>query len=161
MNNDITMATELKEVFLKDEFPALLSSLSADQKGKWGVMNGIQMVEHMSDSIRVANGKDQKKLLFNDEQVKKAREFALSDKPFKENTKNIELPEVPPPARNTSMEEAIHEMKREVADFFSAFQGTEQKTVLNPFFGPLTYPEWVHLLEKHAKHHLNQFGLLP
>lgn len=154
------MSTALKAKFIETEFPSLLVSLPKDQMGSWGLMNGIQMVEHMSDSVRIASGKDPKRLLFNDEQVKKAREFMLSDKPFKENTKNIELPEVPPAPRNKNMEGAIKELKLEIEDFFSAFRQTEQKTIMNPFFGPLTYDEWVHLLEKHAKHHLKQFGLI-
>lgn len=154
------MKTKEKEAFLLSQFPALLNRIEATQKGSWGVMNGIQMIEHMSDSIRIASGKDPRKLLFNDEQVKKAREFMLSDKPFKENTKNIELPEIPPAPRNAGVAEAINELKGELSDFFSAFAGTEQKTIMNPFFGPLTYDEWVHLLDKHARHHLKQFGLI-
>jgi hypothetical protein len=42
--------------FLKTEFPKLLQSLSADAKGNWGVLNGIQMVEHMSYSVHFATG---------------------------------------------------------------------------------------------------------
>lgn len=48
--------------FLKIEFPKLVSSLKADDKGSWGVMNAQQMVEHMSDSLRIANGKDKMQL---------------------------------------------------------------------------------------------------
>lgn len=146
--------------FLKNEFPESLKRITADEKGAWGVMNGIQMVEHMSDSVRIANGKDPKKLLLNAEQSQKAREFMLSDKPFRENTRNIELPDIPPAPRNKSMEDAIMELKKEIADFFDSFKDTEQKTVMNPFFGPLTFEEWVHLLDKHAKHHLKQFRQL-
>jgi hypothetical protein len=152
--------TEEKARFILTDFPELVRGLSKDEKGRWGVMNGIQMIEHMSDSIRIASGKDPKKLLFNDEQVKKAREFMLSEKPFKENTKNIELPDVPPPPRNSDINGAVKELKTEISDFFSSFRDTEQKTVMNPFFGPLTYDEWVHLLHKHAVHHLKQFGLV-
>lgn len=154
------MTIQEKINFLNNEFPRLVLELKADATGSWGVLNAQQMVEHMSDSLRVANGKDPKKQLFDGEQVKKTREFMLSEKPFKENTKNIEMSEVPPAPRFSTMAESVVELEKEIADFFAVFEGTEQKTIMNPFFGPLTFDEWVHLLDKHARHHLRQFNLI-
>jgi hypothetical protein len=34
-------------------------------------------------------------------------------------------------------------------------------TTRNPFFGDLNFAENVHLLHKHALHHLRQFGVVP
>lgn len=151
---------EDKIQFLKTDLINLLQNLKSEAKGKWGVMNGQQMVEHMSDSVRIANGKTPKKILTPAELVPKYKTFMLSEKPFKKNTKNIELSEVPPPAQQPSMQAAINELKNEIADFFAAFEKADSKIITNPFFGDLNFEEWVHLLHKHATHHCKQFGLI-
>jgi hypothetical protein len=43
--------------FLKHELIPLLHTLKADQKPKWGKMDAQQMVEHMRDVFKAANGK--------------------------------------------------------------------------------------------------------
>jgi hypothetical protein len=118
------------------------------------------MVEHMSDSVRIANGKDPKRVILTSEQMEKARGFMLTDKPFKENTKNIELPDIPPPVTQPGMSAAIEELKAELKEFTKVFEGQPGKIITNPFFGDLDFEQWTHLLHKHATHHLRQFGLL-
>ncbi len=90
----------------------------------------------------------------------KAQAFLMSDKPFKENTPNPLLPEVPPPVRNISMEEALKELETEIDFFFSVFKENNQQQTLNPFFGSLNFEQNVQLLHKHALHHLRQFGVM-
>jgi len=146
--------------FLQHDFLTLLQTLEPAAKGKWGVMNGQQMVEHMSDSVRIANGKDPKRVILTPEQMEKARGFMLTDKPFKENTKNIELPEIPPPVTQPSMQAALSELKEEIGTFVKVFENQSGKIITNPFFGDLDFEQWTHLLHKHATHHLRQFGLI-
>jgi hypothetical protein len=145
--------------FLSEKFPALLRTLNPGAKGSWGVMNAQQMVEHMSDSVRIANGTDPHKVVLTPEQVEKAKTFMLTDKPFRENTKNQLLPDVPPPWRHTSMEAAVQELESEIDKFVKTFEGDHRKKITNPFFGDLDFGEWSHLLAKHARHHLKQFGI--
>jgi len=152
------MNTEEKIYFLENDFPEFLQTLNANAKGKWGVMNAQQMVEHMSYSLRDANGKSPKRILTEAEHLPKMRAFMLSDKPFRENTKNIELPETAIPVKYASMKESIEEMKQEWNDFKKAFENNPAKTITNPFFGDLNFEEQVHLLHKHAMHHARQFG---
>ena len=47
-----------KLTFLETEFPKLLRTLNPDAKGEWGVLNGQQMVEHMTESVSFATGKN-------------------------------------------------------------------------------------------------------
>ena len=61
------MNTSEKLNWLSKDFIELLASLSPEMKGRWGVMNAHQMVEHMSYSLRQANGKENKKLLNQEE----------------------------------------------------------------------------------------------
>ena len=83
----------------------------------------------------------------------------LSEKPFKENTVNPLMPEVPAPVVNISTEAAINELQKELDYFFSVFEKNDLQVTRSPFFGDLNYEQNVHLLHKHALHHLRQFGI--
>lgn len=154
------MNTSEKLNWLSKDFIELLASLSPEMKGRWGVMNAHQMVEHMSYSLRQANGKENKKLLTSSENLEKMRAFMLSDRPFKENTKNIELPEIPTPAIKSSMQESIEELKAEIIDLIEYHKSNPGIRLMNPFFGEMDFEEWIHLFHKHAIHHAKQFGLV-
>jgi patatin-like phospholipase/acyl hydrolase len=146
--------------FIKTGFPSLLKNLQAEKKGKWGVLNGQQMVEHMSESINMATGNVKLKILTPAKYLEKSKCFAMSDKPFKENTPNSTMPTVPSPVKKSNMEEAIAEYKETVANFTSYFESHKGETLTSPFFGELNYEEWLHLLHKHSVHHAKQFELL-
>lgn len=146
--------------FLKTEFPKLLRTLSSEAKGEWGVLNGQQMVEHMAESISYATGKNMQALYSPIEQVARFKEFAMSDKEFKPNTKNVLMSEAPVPVSKLTMEDAIRDLENITAAFINYFKTNNGATITNPFFGDLNFEEWVHLLHKHAVHHCKQFSLL-
>ena len=146
--------------FLTNEFPELLKKLDPNAKGSWGVMNGQQMVEHMAESISFATGKNTQHLHTPVDQVEKYKEFAMSDKEFKPNTKNVLMPERPEPTKKANMEEAIADVRKQTADFIAYFEKNKDATLTNSFFGDLNFHQWVHLLHKHAVHHCKQFGLI-
>ncbi|HET6243711.1 MAG: hypothetical protein H0V01_08315 [Bacteroidetes bacterium] len=146
--------------FLNIDFPKLLAKLNAQDKGEWGVLNGQQMVEHMSDSVRIANGKDKMVLQYPPEKALEYKKFALSDRDFKQNTKNSLMSETPAAIRKSSMQEAIKELENELACFKDFFETNKNATLTNPFFGDMNFEEWTHLLHKHALHHCKQFRLV-
>lgn len=148
---------EEKINFLKNNLFDQLNKLQAQEKGSWGVMNAQQMTEHLSDSFRVSNGRDNKKLTLPAEQAEKVRAFFLSDKLFRENTKNALLPEIPPQVRNESMQQALSELKEEFEEFINYFKNNPDTKTTNPLAGDLTFEEWLHLHYKHSIHHLKQF----
>ncbi|HNP49084.1 MAG TPA: DUF1569 domain-containing protein, partial [Bacteroidia bacterium] len=82
----------------------------------------------------------------------------MSDREFKPNTKNIQMPETALPVRLKDKEEAIAELQLELRDFVNHFTNNPDARVMNPFFGNLNFEEWIQLLHKHAVHHLKQFG---
>ncbi len=150
-----------KEYFLKNEYLPLLHKLDPLQKGKWGKMDAQQMVEHMRDVFKVANGKIVLPLLVTDpEKLTKARAFMMSEALFRENTKVPVMPEEPRPHKYAGMQEAIKKTAAELADVFTAYAADPAKIFMAPMFGELNYEEQIHLLYKHAKHHLRQFGLV-
>ncbi len=149
-----------KAEFLRRRFIPLLEQIPSDMPAQWGKMTLQQMIEHFSDSVRIASGKTvHTNFVFPPDQLQRVREFMLSEKPFKENTVNPLMPEAPAPVVNTSVEEAINELQKELSFFFSVFEKNNLQVTRSPFFGDLNYEQNVHLLHKHALHHLRQFGV--
>jgi hypothetical protein len=146
--------------FVTKTFPQLAAQLDANTKGAWGVMNAQQMVEHMSYSVRIANGKLTMDIVTPAENLEKVKGFMMSDKPFRENTKNSMLPDTALPTEQPDMQHAIEELKNELELFVQVFKKEPNKIITNPFFGDLNFDEWLHLLHKHLMHHARQFGLV-
>ena len=147
------------EQFLREEYIPLLQQLSDNEVGLWGVLSPQGMIEHMTDAFANAYGRIRLPAQTPEAILPKVRAFALSETPFKENTKNILLPDEPLPVEKQVLEESIAELETEVNHFFETWSKNPQGIIRNPFFGDLDYEHWVGLLYKHAWHHLNQFGI--
>lgn len=148
-----------KAAFLRNKFVPLLGTISTEKQPLWGKMNLHQMVEHMSYAFRQASGKDEYELLTPAEHIPKMQAFLASDKPFKENTPNKLLPDTPAPPTHETVQASTEELKTEIEHFFDVFASEPSKTIINPFFGELTYEQQIQLLYKHSWHHLKQFGV--
>jgi hypothetical protein len=151
--------TDEKAAFIKNELVPLIKKLKAEEKGKWGKMNAQQMTEHVSAFFKVSTGKIYFPLTTPLDHLPKYKEFLLSEKEFRENTKAPVLPEEPLPLRFATMDEAVEDLEISINDFFIFFNDDPSKTTLHPAFGELNFNEWVQLHHKHAMHHLKQFGL--
>ncbi len=149
-----------KEMFLRKDFIALLKNLKGNEKGKWGIMNAHQMVEHFADAVENANGKLALPILNEGERLEKYRAFLMSEEPFKENTKNSLIPEGGMPLRKSNIQSAINKLEKELSYFFEVFEKHPELKTSNAFFGELDYEMNIQLLHKHAMHHLSQFELV-
>ena len=148
-----------KADFLKNKYIPLLNTLDPRTPGKWGKMNVQQMIEHMSDYVRIANGKTPMSVVTEADKLPRMQGFLASEKPFPENTPNVLMPETPPPVKHLSVAEAIAELSDELETFFDVHNSDPAKTTANPFFGELAFEQQVQLLYKHSAHHLRQFGV--
>ena len=146
--------------FLKNDFIFLLKHLAPDAKGLWGAMNGQQMVEHFVDVVKNASGKLKLPMVNHGERLQQAREFLFTEKPFAQNIKNPFISETPPAPRKATIQGAIEKLQQELNYFFNVFENNPSLTTHSPFFGELDFAGNVHLLHKHALHHLRQFGLV-
>lgn len=149
-----------KERFFLEEYIPLLKTLKGNEVGKWGVLSPQGMIEHMTDSIGMAWGRIKEKKVTPENLLPRMRAFALSETEFKPGTKNSLMSETPAPLRLKSMEEAIAELEKEIYNFMEFYKNDPEKIITNPFFGDFNYQEWLHLLHKHAIHHLKQFGVI-
>lgn len=152
-----------KENFLRTKLVACLQQLAPVTAARWGKMNVQQMIEHYAgDAVRIASGRlKMDNILTLPGNLERMREFMMSDKPFKENTKNPLLGEEPAALRYKTVQGAIGALQQELIYFFEAFEKQPGLVTRNPFFGDLNFDQNVQLLYKHALHHLRQFGVEP
>ena len=148
-----------KENFLRTKFIPLLQKLNSDTQPLWGKMNAQQMIEHFTDVMMVASGKIKLPIATPADKLSRLREFMMSEKPFKENTKSPVLGEEPAPLRKHTREASIGKLQEEIIYFFEAFEKNPAMKTTNPVFGELDFDMTVQLLHKHALHHLKQFGI--
>ncbi len=149
-------------LFLKEQYIPVIRQADPSIQPQWGKMNFQQMVEHVSAFFKVSTKKIHFDLVSTPEHLVKLKEFLMSEKEFRENTKaplSI-IGEEPLPVHYATVEQAIDKLETEVNHFFNYFNEQTGTTSLHPVFGELNYEEWVRLHYKHVTHHLRQFGLL-
>lgn len=146
--------------FLQTEFIDHLKRINPETPRQWGVLSPQGMIEHMTESVAIAWGRIKQAPVTPPEYLEKTRAFALSDKEFKPNTKNVYMGEAPAALYNPDIPAAIKELEQEIRNFFDFYASNPGTVITNPFFGDFNEEEWLHLLEKHGKHHLKQFGLI-
>lgn len=150
----------LKEQFLREGFVSALRTIDPAAQPLFGKMNPQQMAEHMAEYIRLGYGNPVvAEIFYTEDSLEKLRQFILSEKPFKDNTPNPILGNTPRPCVFSDYAAAVTDVERAVDELFRAFEQNRELTVASPFFGRLDYPMTVHLLDKHARHHLRQFGI--
>ena len=150
---------EIKIDFLQHKLIPLMSSLDEHTKPLFGKMNVHQMIEHMGYAFQQASGLIPLPASNNKAMTEKMYRFMMSDKPFRDNTPNVYLPEEPVAPTYDTISVSINALKNDIEVFFSTFENDKTQRILNPFFGHLNFEEWVHLLHKHSLHHLRQFGI--
>ncbi|MBS1731531.1 MAG: hypothetical protein JSS67_12265 [Bacteroidetes bacterium] len=148
-----------EEFFLKEKLIPSLKKIDPDTKGKWGVMSPQQMVEHLGDSLANAYGRLILPYVTPPEKKEAFHQFLMSDIPFRENTKNPIMPVTPMAPKFSNLSEAIEKLEKRIRLFFETFEKDPSLVTINPVFGPLNFEQNIHLLYKHTKHHLKQFGI--
>ncbi|MBX2938766.1 MAG: DUF1569 domain-containing protein [Ferruginibacter sp.] len=150
-----------KEQFVIHQATALLKNAAPETPARWGKMNLMQTVEHLTDFFDVSSGKLSFPLVTPEDQLPKFKAFLRSDIPFRENTKapaNV-VSETPAPARSARYEDAVLQLQQSVRDFELQFKNHPETETVHPVFGALHYEDWILLHAKHLQHHLKQFGL--
>ena len=137
----------------------LLDKLSPDMRPKWGSMSAQRMVEHLTESIRLASGKESFPLEITEDRIERMQAFLNSDKPMAQNIE-VSFAGKDVPLKNEELELAIDEFLLEWIDFEQVFDENPSLMISHPYYGPLDYDQWLRLHAKHLTHHLTQFGLI-
>lgn len=138
-----------------------LNRLTPETPAQWGSMSAHRMVEHLTDTVRIATGKNPQKLEIPEDRLERMQQFLASDKPMAQNIAvPFATPEMNTQLRNEELELAIDEFVDEWLYFEELFESHPGHTALHPFYGELNYEQWKRLSQKHHTHHFTQFGLI-
>lgn len=110
-----------KEYFIKHEFIPILKTIDTETKPVFGKMNLHQMIEHLSDAFKQANGTKVHPPLNNEENTQKMYQFMMSDKPFKNNTPNPYLDAEPSSIKFQNIQDSFYELETQVTLFLDTF----------------------------------------
>lgn len=137
-----------------------LSKLTVDTKPLFGKMNAQQMIEHLSEVTQIANGNWKVDSYVSDEKTARRKPYLNTDGELQVGFKAPFLSEAPTPLKFSSMEDAINDLIKQVAEFEEVFKADKNRTVVHPFFGELDYEYWKKFQVKHFTHHFKQFNLI-
>lgn len=136
-----------------------LDQLTPQHQAKWGSMSAQRMVEHLTDTIKIATGENPQALIVEEEKLPKMLAFLESDKPM---AQNIEVPfaKKDEQLRHEELELAIDELVETFIEFEELYEANSGLTHVHPYYGPLNFEQWQRLNAKHLTHHFVQFGLM-
>jgi hypothetical protein len=128
--------------------------LRAEQKPKWGKMSAVQMVAHLSDSLRMASGELEvapKKAPFRYSPLK---ELVLYLLPM---PKDLPISSELSARKPSDWSEEVAELRDQLNGLVQ--RGAEALSPTHPAFGTLSAKQWGVLIYRHIDHHLRQFGV--
>ena len=128
--------------------------LTTSQKPQWGTMTPLQMVAHLSDSLRMASGELEvapKKVPLRFAPLKQLVLYLL---PMPKG-----VPTSPELVRRKpgDWSEEIAGLREELNGLVE--RGAEALAASHPAFGKLSAKQWGVLIYRHMDHHLKQFGV--
>lgn len=139
----------------------ILSTLNSTTTPLFGIMSPQHMVEHISQVIRISNGRWNLPQLFREEKAAKMKAYLMQTDtelavgfraPFLEEGELLTL-------QHENMESAIEQLIDEITAFENYFKANPLATPMHPALGILNHEEWIIFHNKHFKHHFKQFGL--
>ena len=127
-----------KKYFLQNEYIPLLKTLEPKAKGQWGLMNAHQMVEHMTYSFQLGDGKVKvEQLISPEENIPKLQDWIMTNKAMKINIQNPLISSNPMDLKHSNYFDSISELEQEILEFFNVYSSNPNLSLLNPFFGSM------------------------
>jgi hypothetical protein len=139
----------------RDEICRRVERLTPDARAQWGKFTAAQMLAHLNDAMRMANG----------DLTTASKNSPLRRFPLKQLIVYVApWPKGAPTAPELLARCQQADLKQEQAEFKQiadrlATKSASERWPEHPAFGPLTHRAWGVLKYRHADHHLRQFGL--
>lgn len=137
----------------------LFDKLQADTKPKWGNMSAQRMVEHLTDTLKIATGETPFPMEVPEDRIERMVAFLDSDKPMAPNLQ-VSFAGADVPLRHSEIELAVDEYIETWLDLEQLYAENPELKHPHPYYGPLDFDQWNRLHSKHLTHHFTQFGLI-
>lgn len=145
----------------KDRYSIInrIQNLVSDSKNLWGKMDVNQMICHVSDQIKMANGEIQTKFVGNVILKTLVKRMTLLGMPIpKGKVKTAkELDQEKLGTKPTEFNNDKKLLIKLIEEFDKSYL-IEQETI-HPAFGAMNKNQWGRLIYLHMDHHLSQFGV--
>jgi len=143
-----------------DELFICITNVGYEPKALWGKMSFQHMIEHLTQSVRISNGKLTVACNTPEEKLPTLKRILMSERPLPKNFINPIIGENLLPLEYSSIVEAISALRVEIDDYKNLLKEKPESIFVNPTFGSLNKEEWEVFHRKHFLHHLSQFGLV-
>jgi oxepin-CoA hydrolase/3-oxo-5,6-dehydrosuberyl-CoA semialdehyde dehydrogenase len=150
-----------RRYFLNHTLREVIKELTEQSRPLWGRMTAQQMVEHLTWSFELSNGKIKITCSLPQDQLEKRKKFLYNDRPTPREVPNPELVNGLPPDQFTNLEDTRRRFGEELVAFLKYSAVYPSAIHEHPIFGNLNMEEWERAHYKHAFHHMLQFGLIP
>jgi oxepin-CoA hydrolase/3-oxo-5,6-dehydrosuberyl-CoA semialdehyde dehydrogenase len=137
-----------------------IEKLKDETKPQWGKINSQQMVEHLTEFVRMSNGKLDAQLVTPYKKVESVKKSLFTDQPFKHVIRIDDMPGGEPVYENNNLFFAKQVLYEELIEFYKFYMKNEYSTPMHPTFGRLNKKEWEVYHSKHFQHHFTQFDLI-
>ena len=146
--------------FFENNLPKLIEKLTPNLKPIWGQMTPQHVMEHLTSSIQMSNGKVNHPIFTPEDKIERAQRYLYNRWGAQRNFKSPvldrdKLPELIHP----ELETAKQAFWKEWNDFEQFFKENPNEKTPNPVFGFLNEEQWRRFQFKHFIHHMTQFGL--
>lgn len=133
--------------------------LQADTKPLWGSMSAQRMIEHLTDTLKIATGEVTFPMEIPEDKIERMVAFLDSDKLM---AKGLKVPFAleNTPLRHSEIELAIDEYVETWIDLETLYNSSPGLTNSHPYYGSLNFEQWKRLHSKHLTHHFTQFKLV-
>lgn len=149
-------------MFISTDLETLLpyfDKITADTKPSWGSMTAQRMIEHLTDTLKIATGETPFPLEVPEDRLERMVAFLDSDKPMAANLK-VSFVQDNTQLRHSEIELAVDEYVETWLDFEMLYTDNPGLKHSHPYYGPLDFDQWNRLNSKHLTHHFTQFRLI-
>lgn len=138
-----------------------LEMLNENDKPKFGIMTPQHMVEHLTITIKLSNGRinyppftpSEKQMIWKKAMIETVMEFPKGIRaPGLNNQELVNL-------KFTSLGEAKSKLAKALEEYEQFFKENPDALTNHPQFGMMNHKEWEIFHPKHFKHHFDQFNI--
>lgn len=135
-----------------------LRPLGPDTQPLWGAFTPQHMVEHISGTLLISNGRFTSPSDVPESEWTQRKQFIYSQEPFPMGVVNPRVTKGT--LRFSSYYEALEKFWQAYDQYRVYWHEHPTSNLMHPMYGPLNREEWLRFHLKHMRHHLAQFGLV-